>query len=620
MLRRLNQKANKSGEFVDQFSENLDLSILYLSPIKSTRSGPIFNAHSYPTKISPESIALLIACHTKPGELIFDGFGGSGTTAIATLLCSNPSQEMIYEAEKKNLNPIWGARRAIVYELSGLGSFIGQSLCSRPNPEKFAIAAKSLLLECENKYGWIYEAVDENGIQGEARHYIWSDILECPSSGETISFWDGCVCLNPARIAQSVTFSGSGLTYHMGEINRVYESRFDELLGKQINTRKRKLVHVFGTTGKRNWHRPPIAADFELNSRINEVPIPDSAPVIPMMGKGGKHWGELWRAGYHDGITHVHHFYTRRNLIAVAALWKLINSQPKELRPVLRFWVSSYNTSHSTLMTRVVAKKNQQNLVLTSAQPGVLYVSGIPVEKNVFKGLKRKINTITKAFRTLEKTQGEVEVRQGTCLKTDLPDHSVDYVFTDPPFGGNIPYSEINFINEAWLGNGTCQKDEIVVSPSQNKQINDYEGLLTGAFQELGRILKPEGKVSLIFHSTQAKVWAALQNAYQRAGFQVELSNILDKKQGSFKQVTTKNFAKGDPILLLSKKANGATGKIMSPEELTITLLKEELGTEISIKIDPKRIYSRFVSYYMANNVSPPLNADKFYKMIAETG
>jgi hypothetical protein len=58
----------------------------------------------------------------------------------------------------------------------------------------------------------------------------------------------------------------------------------------------------------------------------------------------------------------------------------------------------------------------------------------------------------------------------------------------------------------------------------------------------------------------------------------------------------------------------------MSPEELTITLLKEELGTEISIKIDPKRIYSRFVSYYMANNASPPLNADKFYKMIAETG
>ena len=249
-----------------------------------------------------------------------------------------------------------------------------------------------------------------------------------------------------------------------------------------------------------------------------------------------------------------------------------------------------------------------------------MYVSGIPVEKNVFKGLKRKINTITKAFRTLENTRGDVQVINGSCLKTDLPDHFVDYVFTDPPFGGNIPYSEINFINEAWLGNSTCQKDEIVVSPSQNKQIDDYERMLAKAFQELRRILKPEGKLSLVFHSTQAKVWAALQNAYQRAGFQVELSSILDKRQGSFKQVTTKNFAKGDPILLLSKKANGITGKLMAPEELAITLLKEGFGDGRGIEVDPKRIYSRFVSYYLTNNTSPPLNADKFYKMIAEAG
>ena len=338
-------------------SDKLSLSTLYHSPIKSTRSGPIFHAHPYPTKISPESIALMIACHTKPGELIFDGFGGSGTTAIAALLCSNPTQEMIDEAEKKDLNPMWGSRRAIVYELSGLGSFIGQCLCSGPNPEKFAVAAKNLLLECDNEYGWMYKAVDKNEIQGEARYYVWSDILECPSSGEQISFWDSCVRFDPAQITQTVTFPGSGLTYKLGEVNRVYESRFDELLGEDISTRKRQLVQVFGTTGKQNWHRPPLASDLELNSRINETQIPDSAPITPMMGKGGKHWGELWRAGYHDGITHVHHFYTRRNFIAIAALWKRINSQPEELRSALRFWVSSYNTSHSTLMTRVVAKK-----------------------------------------------------------------------------------------------------------------------------------------------------------------------------------------------------------------------------------------------------------------------
>lgn len=49
---------------------------LYETPLDATRSGALYHAHSYPTKISPESIALMIACHTKPGDLVFDGFGG----------------------------------------------------------------------------------------------------------------------------------------------------------------------------------------------------------------------------------------------------------------------------------------------------------------------------------------------------------------------------------------------------------------------------------------------------------------------------------------------------------------------------------------------------------------
>jgi hypothetical protein len=42
-------------------------------------------------------------------------------------------------------------------------------------------------------------------------------------------------------------------------------------------------------------------------------------------------------------------------------------------------------------------------LVTTSAQSGVLYVSGLPVEKNLFKGLRRKLKTIVQAFETIER-------------------------------------------------------------------------------------------------------------------------------------------------------------------------------------------------------------------------
>src|SRR3546814_18263236 len=60
---------------------------LYRQPLAAKRTGALYGAFPYPTKISPEAIALYIAAHTKPGDTVFDGFGGSGTTGLAALLC-----------------------------------------------------------------------------------------------------------------------------------------------------------------------------------------------------------------------------------------------------------------------------------------------------------------------------------------------------------------------------------------------------------------------------------------------------------------------------------------------------------------------------------------------------
>jgi hypothetical protein len=84
-----------------------NLRALYDRPMKSGRTGALFSAFPYPTKISPETIALFIAAHTKPGDKVFDGFAGSGTTGIAALLCSNPTEAMKQEAKRLGLNVTW---------------------------------------------------------------------------------------------------------------------------------------------------------------------------------------------------------------------------------------------------------------------------------------------------------------------------------------------------------------------------------------------------------------------------------------------------------------------------------------------------------------------------------
>lgn len=593
------------------------LKLLYEKPLGATRSGALFHAHWYPTKISPESIALMIACHTKPGDLVFDGFGGSCTTALAALLCSRPSSELITAAKARGLNPVWGSRRAVVYELSGLGSFIGQTLCSLPDPDRFFATANRLLDEAEGRYGWMYRAVDEHGAEALARHFIWSELIECPACHNTSALWNACVRLHPARIADKWTCAACGNTSNLNSTPRVFERGFDSLLRTECTGKARRLARVDGMTGRRYWTRQPTDRDVALIARVQDEAVPKTIPLVPMMGKGGVAWGDLWRAGYHEGVTHVHHFYTRRNLIALARMWELVENEPKSIRDALRFWVSSYNSSHSTLMARVVAKQDQADLALTSAQPGVLYISGLPVEKNVFLGLRRKVKTIQEAFAMLRGLEGQVDVRHGSSTRTHLSDESVDYVFTDPPFGGNIPYSEVNFISEAWLGRGTRARDEAVVSAAQTKGIEAYESLLTKAFQEMRRILKPSGKATVVFHSTQADVWQALVNAYTSAGFRVELSNILDKKQGSFKQVTTDNFAKGDPMLLLTPQGCEKTTSHASLERIIARVAAQADALEDPQERSPQRIYSRFVAHYLHRHGSPPIDADEFYEKLS---
>ncbi len=79
---------------------------LYKAPLPSARTGPLYNAFSYPTKISPEAIAVFIATHTNPGATVLDAFGGSGTTGLAAMLCDRPTEAMHKMAKDMGVTPV----------------------------------------------------------------------------------------------------------------------------------------------------------------------------------------------------------------------------------------------------------------------------------------------------------------------------------------------------------------------------------------------------------------------------------------------------------------------------------------------------------------------------------
>lgn len=577
---------------------------LYENPLPSTRTGPLYNAFSYPTKISPEVVALFIATHTEPGATILDTFSGSGTTGLAALLCDRPTKTMLAMAKKMGLHPTWGPRTAHLFEIGVLGSFIAKTLCSPPNPEKFSKAFAELKRKAEGRVGWIYEAKDTSGSRGVIRHIIWSEVLVCPACHTETPYWTAAVEHAPLSLSSDFNCPTCKHSCKIDVCVRATETVRDEF-GGEIERRKRVPARVYGSTGKKRWHRPPSQDDYLLIDNIENVQLPSCSPNKQLV------WGDLYRAGYHTGIEKLHHFYTRRNFLALATLWSLIDEFDEDVRNALRLLVLSYNASHSTLMTRVVVKRGQRDFVLTGAQSGVLYVSGLPVEKNIFEGIARKAKPFVEAFELIYGSSSIVHIHNTSSENIELPNSSVDYVFTDPPFGDYIPYAEINQINELWLGSTTNREREIIVSKAQGKNVTDYGEMMASVFGEIERVLKTESMATIVFHSAHSKVWRALTSAYTGAGLSVIATSVLDKIQGSFKQIVSDVSVKGDPLLLLSKWKRTNIRKddaLALADEIVMNGLL--LGAD---EMDLQRLYSRFVGRCLELGIDVALDAKEFY-------
>jgi len=382
-------------------------------------------------------------------------------------------------------------------------------------------------------------------------------------------------------------------------------------------------ARVYGRSGTRTWSRLPTDDDRRLVEKVEGT-------TIGWVPSQQIFWGDLHRSGYHTGIERYHHLYTPRNLRAVAALWAEIDQSPERLRDALRLLVLSYNATHSTLLTRVVAKRDQPDFVVTGAQSGVLYVSGLPVEKNVFEGVRRKAKTFREAFSIALTSRSHVRVVCGSSTSLDIADDSVDYVFTDPPFGDFIPYAEVNQVNEAWLGRFTDRTDEAIISPAQGKGVTHYARLMTEVFGEVARVLHPGGRATVVFHASKPAVWQAVGDAFRDNGLAVERTSVLDKTQVSFKQVVSAGGTRGDAVFLLRHGAETGAKPIgpqhVDSKELAkvIAAIQAIAGTSEQ-ELSPKRLYSRYVARCVEAGTRVAISAPGFYEFlanlpVAETG
>jgi hypothetical protein len=257
-------------------------------------------------------------------------------------------------------------------------------------------------------------------------------------------------------------------------------------------------------------------------------------------------------------------------------------------------------------------------------------VSSLNAEAEVTKVAEGKAKDFVKAFLARDREYIQCQSFENTVI----PSNTIDYLFLDPPFGSNLNYSELNFLWESWLKVLTNNKPEAIENSIQGKGPNEYRYLMTTCFKEAYRVLKPGRWMTVEFSNTKASVWNSIQTALIEVGFIVANVSALDKKQGSFKAVTTPTAVKQD-LVISAYKPNGGFEDRFQKEATTeegvwdfvrthlkyLPVVKRGASATHLIAVaerDPRILYDQMVAYYVRKGYPVPLNSAEFQEGLSQ--
>ena len=296
----------------------------------------------------------------------------------------------------------------------------------------------------------------------------------------------------------------------------------------------------------------PIKACYEC-VRLNEkrrftrqITCLEAARVEEIAGKPIPYWfpdtelNTSWPQYRRDALSakkiyRVNQFYTHRNLWALSRIRDEIQQAPAELKPALLFALTGVAITASRMNTHHFGGQARPRV-------GTLYVPSFAEEANVLRLFQGKQVSHPRLFSIHSHfaRSSQRVILQSSATLLDLPSNTVDYIYTDPPFGSNIYYSDLNILWEAWLGSYTDRTFEAVIhrkSDGGDKRIQHYEELMAITFVRMNAALKPGRYATVVFNNSDGAVFEVIRRSVHQAGFTIENMLFLDKVHRTFKQI-----------------------------------------------------------------------------------
>ena len=594
-------------------------------------SNAITRAHPYHTKVPPEAVQEFSSHYIgKEGGILLDCFCGIGMSGVGFNYFVND--------DCKN-------SAALMCDLSTIASFVAYNYNSRVNNDELEDILNSITDELEERIkgsfltrhvGWassgkqkhIFDQTnrDKSDGTGTIQYIVLSEELTCPNCGESNLLWQrDYLDIEKGKMKDVFTCNGCRSEIRKKDCSKIWETRADPCIeGGLWRIFCQKPVLIYYEYKGKSYCKFPDKEDManigeHWNKSFNNIPIikiPD---------------GDKTRELISGNTMFYHQCYHPITLNALEEIFSIVDKYSSHsLYRRIKFAVSPLFSS----LTRM-AVLHVSNFFKGGGGPFISNISGflhfpsISFIRNPISALRLRTNSVVKSekLRSIKWGKSTVTACQSSTDLRQIPDSSVDYTFIDPPFGQNLMYSELNFFWECALGVRTNNAPEAIINRSQQKNLRDYQNMMTVTFREINRVLKPGRWLTVEFHNSKNSVWVAIQEAMEQSGFIVADVRILDKKLGSYNQNVSAGAPKSDLIISAYKPNGGLENQFKLTagtengvwdfvrthlKQLPIFVAKEGQA-EIIAERQNYLLFDRMVAFHVQRGVTVPLSTADFY-------
>lgn len=425
---------------------------------------------------------------------------------------------------------------------------------------------------------------------GRKPHNIWSDYIShyCPKDGIVLDPFMGSGISTFESLKRGRKIISTDLNPLSAFVVEVLSSKFDEKkfraavemikneiesddiykkhYNKEVNGTTMTVynyIWINGTVGltrikTEDGKGLSIIADAEdlmKSDSMSSIDIPfwiptDQFPRNPSINNnfikniGGNTFDKLW---------------TRRNLYLLSKIFDIILRADKEVK--LHLMYAFVHTLH-LVCKMVVPRGKAGNRDFSGSwgradymirkrsmeqNPLVVFLRSCYDKQGVVKAMldaesslpkKKKINYVSS---TQKKLNPNADINYGVVDIADLCDivkeNSIDFIITDPPYGGLVQYMDLSLVWLVWLQHFDKRykpdaSGEITYKKNITTRIS-YKLKLALAFKNMYKVLKPEHYMVVTFHNQDIKEWNDFVSAIREAGFVFEkVTHQYNKRSG----------------------------------------------------------------------------------------